>query len=121
MAETRKILGDPELALSVTCIRVPVLRAHTEVIRLGFEQAVDLEAARDVLKRAPGVRLVDDRERNHFPMPVEATGMDDVLVGRLRQTPGDPKHLDLMVCGDQLLKGAALNAVQIAEALHPAA
>ena len=117
MAETQKILDDPTLNMSVTCVRVPVLRAHTEVVHLTFSSKVDVEDARSLLEAAPGVCVVDAPDRNHFPMPNEASGENDVLVGRLRHDPGNPCSLNLMICGDQLLKGAALNAVQIAEAL----
>ncbi len=117
--ETRKILGDADLGISITCIRVPVLRAHTEVVNVEFDHPVAPEAAREVLAAADGVTLMDDVERNHYPMPLEATGRDDVLVGRIRRDPSNPNALNLMVCGDQLLKGAALNAIQIAEALAP--
>lgn len=117
VAETRKILGDPELGVSITCVRVPVLRAHTEVVNLAFDRPVSPEAAREALAGAPGVVVVDDPARNHFPMPNEASGRDEVLVGRLRPDPSEPNALNFMVCGDQLLKGAALNAVQIAEIL----
>ena len=117
MAETRKILGDSELNMTVTCIRVPVLRAHTEIVSVTFDRTIDLAAARAVLTEAEGVTVVDDPEQNHFPMPNEATGQDDVLVGRLRHDGSEANALNLMICGDQLLKGAALNAVQIAETL----
>ena len=117
MAETRKILGDADLDITITCVRVPVLRAHTEVINISFDAPVSPDAARAVLSEAAGVTVVDAPEDNRFPMPNEATGLDDVLVGRIRQDTSHPSSLNLMVCGDQLLKGAALNAVQIAEAL----
>jgi aspartate-semialdehyde dehydrogenase len=119
IAETRRILNRPQLPISVTCIRVPVLRAHGMAMQVTFDAPVDVDAARALLAAAPGVRLVDDRTRNHFPMPNEASGQDDVLVGRLRVDMGDPSGctLAMFVVGDQLLKGAALNAVQIAEAL----
>ena len=118
MAETRKILGDPDLDITITCLRVPVLRAHTEVINLTFDHPVSPDDARRVLESAPGVTVVDDPAKNRFPMPNEATGREDVLVGRVRRDTSNPHGLNLMVCGDQLLKGAALNAVQIAETLH---
>ncbi len=116
--ESRKILGMPELRVNVTCVRVPVLRAHSESVTVEFAGSAPSEAeARAVLEAAPGVRVVDDREANRFPMPVEASGGDDVLVGRIRQDPSNPNGLCLFLAGDQLLKGAALNAVQIAEAM----
>lgn len=118
--ETRKILGDPEIQVSPTCVRVPVPRAHSESITLTFERPVSESAAREALSAAPGVRLVDDRERNYFPMPVDASGGDNVLVGRIRKDLGQPdgRGLCLFACGDQLRKGAALDAVQILELLR---
>lgn len=116
MEETRKILEKPDLKINVTCIRVPILRAHTESVTIEFDgPAPSVEEVRAVLTNAPGVRLVDDRDANHFPTPLEASGQDDVLVGRIRQDVSNPNALSLMLSGDQLLKGAALNAVQIAE------
>jgi aspartate-semialdehyde dehydrogenase len=119
VAETRRILGIPELLIGITCIRVPVLRAHAMALTIEFDDVVSPAEARALLAAAPGLRLVDDRVANHFPMPSEASGQDDVLVGRIRTDIGDPsgRSLALFVAGDQLLKGAALNAVQIAEAL----
>ncbi|HPD91906.1 MAG: aspartate-semialdehyde dehydrogenase [Rhodobacter sp.] len=121
IAETRRILGRPDLPVSITCIRVPVLRAHGMAVTVEFDAPLSVAEARRRIAAAPGLRLVDDRAANHFPMPVEASGQEDVLVGRLRQDLGDPsgRSLALFVVGDQLLKGAALNAVQIAEALLP--
>lgn len=116
VAESQKILGRPDLKLFPTCVRVPVLRAHTESIYLEYADiAPSLDDARNKLRSAKGVRLIDDRERNHFPMPSEASNSYDVLVGRLRHDPANPYALALFASGDQLLKGAALNAVQIAE------
>ena len=116
MEETKKILGEPDLLINVTCIRVPILRAHTETVTIEFDgPAPSVEAAREALSHAPGVKLIDDREGNHFPTPLEASGKDDVLVGRIRQDLSNPNALCLMLSGDQLLKGAALHAVQIAE------
>jgi aspartate-semialdehyde dehydrogenase len=119
VAETRRILGTEALPVGITCIRVPVLRAHAMALTVEFDEVVPVEEARALLAAAPGVTLVDDRARNYFPMPSDATGQDDVLVGRLRPDSGDPsgRSLSLFVVGDQLLKGAALNAVQIAELL----
>jgi aspartate-semialdehyde dehydrogenase len=121
--ECRRILDMPELPIGVTCVRVPVLRAHAIALTVEFDRPVDPDLAREVLAAAPGVRVVDDRARNHFPMPSEAEGQGDVLVGRVRRDLGDPsgRSLALFVAGDQLLKGAALNAVQIAERLLPVA
>jgi aspartate-semialdehyde dehydrogenase len=109
----------PQLRISVTCIRVPVLRAHAIALTVEFERSVTPQAARELLARAPGVRVVDNVEHNHFPMPVEASGQGDVLVGRMRSDGSDPSghSLSMFIAGDQLLKGAALNAVQIAERL----
>jgi len=125
--ETRKIFGVPELRVSATCIRVPVLRAHSEAINLEFAQPFDADVARALLQKAPGVKLVEDWDRNYFPMPMEASGKDEVLVGRIRQDLSHPCGLELWLSGDQIRKGAALNAIQIAEllvrrgALKPAA
>ncbi len=117
--ETRKIFGLPDMAITATCIRVPVLRAHSEAINLTFCDPVTAEEIRDILSQAPGLELMDDRENNRFPTPIDATGRDDCLVGRIRQDLSQPdgRGIDLFVCGDQLRKGAALNAVQIAERL----
>ncbi len=119
VAELRKIMDLPELRVGVTCVRVPVLRAHSMAITAEFDSKVSVDAARALLSKAPGVKIVDDRERNHFPMPVESGGQNDVLVGRIREDISDPTghSLALFISGDQLLKGAALNAVQIAERL----
>jgi aspartate-semialdehyde dehydrogenase len=115
--ETRKIWNDAEVAVSPTCVRVPVLRAHSESIVVELEARPSLEAIYASYGAFEGVALVDDRERNHFPMPIEATGRDAVLVGRIRYDAGIPNGVALFACGDQLRKGAALNAVQIAERL----
>ena len=115
--ETRKIFGISNLRVTATCIRVPVLRAHSEAINIEFDGPFDLAKAREAIAAAPGVELREDWEKNYFPMPHEASGMDDVLVGRIRQDISDPNCIDLWICGDQIRKGAALNAVQIAELL----
>lgn len=116
--ESRKILHEPNLAITATCVRVPVLRAHSESINIEFaERRPSVDEAREALRAFPGVRVVDDRERNHFPMPIEASEREEVLVGRIREDVSNPMALDLFVSGDQLLKGAALNAVQIAEGM----
>lgn len=117
--ESRKILHAPELAIAATCVRVPVMRAHTQAVFLTFERPIAPEAAQQILSGAPGVRMVDDPKLNHFPMPIEASGRDEVLVGRIRRdtSDADGRGLALMISGDQLRKGAALNAVQIAEHL----
>ena len=115
--ETRKIFGVPDLRVSATCVRVPVLRAHSEALTVEFETPFSLETAREQINTAPGVELLEDWERNYFPMPIDASGKDEVLVGRIRQDLSDPNSLELWLCGDQIRKGAALNAVQIAELL----
>ena len=125
--ETRKIFGSPEIAITATCVRVPVLRAHSEAINLEFAHPFPVEKAREILAAAPGVKLVEDWQANYFPMPMEASGKDEVLVGRIRQDISHPCGLELWLSGDQIRKGAALNAIQIAELLvaknwlHPAA
>ena len=117
--ESRRILDAPELMVSSTCVRVPVLRAHSEAIHLEFDRTVDVDAARAALADAAGLEIVDDREGDRFPEPIHATERDEVLVGRIRRDPGVPegRGLALFAVGDQLRKGAALNAVQIAEAI----
>ncbi|MBW4647912.1 MAG: aspartate-semialdehyde dehydrogenase [Kastovskya adunca ATA6-11-RM4] len=115
--ETRKIFGVTELRVSATCVRVPVLRAHSEAINLEFVEPLPVATAREALAKANGVKLVEDWQANYFPMPVEATGRDEVLVGRIRQDISHPCGLELWLSGDQIRKGAALNAVQIAELL----
>jgi aspartate-semialdehyde dehydrogenase len=117
--ETRKIFADPDIRVSATCVRVPVLRAHSVAITFECERPITPLDVRRLLHGAPGLKLVDDAERNYFPMPRDASGQDDILVGRIRQDVSDPSghSIALFVSGDQLLKGAALNAVQIAEAL----
>ena len=117
--ETRKIFGDPRIMVTATCVRVPIPRAHSESINLEFERPITPQQVREILSGAPGVKIVDDRERNHFPMPLEASGQDDVFVGRIRQdiSRDDGRGIDLFVSGDQVRKGAATNAVQIAEKL----
>ncbi len=119
MDELRKILGAPDLRVGITCVRVPVLRAHAVALTVEFDTPFSADRAREILQGAPGVRVVDDAAANHFPMPSEASGRDEVLVGRIRADASDPTgcSLALFVVGDQLLKGAALNAVQIAEAV----
>jgi aspartate-semialdehyde dehydrogenase len=115
--ETRKIMHDDDICVSPTTIRIPVLRAHAESIVVETAAKIAVEDARAALAGAPGVVLVDDREANHFPMPIEVSGEDDVAVGRIRDDLSFENGLALFACGDQLLKGAALNAVQIAELL----
>jgi len=115
--ESRKIMGSPHLRLTATCVRVPVLRTHAEALNLEFEQPFPVEKARQLLAQAPGVALIEDWERNRFPMPIDVAGKDEVAVGRIRQDISEPKALELWLCGDQIRKGAALNALQIAELL----
>jgi aspartate-semialdehyde dehydrogenase len=119
MRETRKIFEDDRIAIGVTCVRVPVLRAHSEAITFECERPITEDEVRAVLSAAPGVKIVDDRVRNYFPMPVDASGQDDVLVGRIRRDLSDPSghSISMFAAADQLLKGAALNAIQIAELL----
>jgi aspartate-semialdehyde dehydrogenase len=117
--ETRKIFDCPDIAITCTCIRIPVLRAHCESINLEFTDPITPDQVRDLLSTAPGVSVLDDRENNRFPMPIDASGKDDIFVGRVRQDESIPENrgINLWVAGDQLRKGAALNAVQIAEKL----
>jgi aspartate-semialdehyde dehydrogenase len=117
--ETRKIFGDPSLAIGITCIRIPVLRAHCVSVTFECERPISPDEVREILAGAPGVRVVDDQARNYFPMPVDASGTDEILVGRIRRDLSDStgRSISIFSSGDQLLKGAALNAVQIAEAL----
>jgi len=119
MQETRKIFNEPDLRITATCVRVPVLRAHCISINFECTNPICVEEVRDLLATAPGVKIVDDPEKNYYPMPKDASGADDLLVGRIRQDVSDPtqRSISLFVAGDQLLKGAALNAVQIAEVL----
>jgi aspartate-semialdehyde dehydrogenase len=117
--ESRKMLHDDSIKVSCTCVRVPVMRAHSEALNLEFAEEITPEEARAILSTAPGVKLVDDPANKVYPMPVDATELYDVLVGRIRQdiSRDDKRGLDIFVAGDQVLKGAALNAVQIAEIL----
>jgi aspartate-semialdehyde dehydrogenase len=113
--ESRKILGLPNLKVSATCVRVPVLTTHSLAVHAIFEKEVSRKSAQDVLKNAAGVELVDDPESYSFPTPADVVGTDPTWVGRVRKSLDDPKALDLFVCGDNLRKGAALNTAQIAE------
>jgi len=115
--ETRKIFGTDEIKITATCVRVPVLRAHSEAINLEFAEPFSASQAREILKQASGVKVVEDWQANYFPMPAEASGKDEVLVGRIRQDISHPCGLEMWLSGDQIRKGAALNAVQIAELL----
>ncbi len=117
--EARKMLHLPELRLSCTCVRVPIARAHSESLNLEFESEITPEEAREILRRSPGVRVVDDPLNGGYPMPLDATAKYDVLAGRIRRdiSRDDGRGLEMFVSGDQLLRGAALNAVEIAEHL----
>jgi len=117
--ETRKIFGDPTIAIGITCVRIPVLRAHCMSVTFECEKPITPEEVRAIISKAPGCRVVDDQERNYFPMPVDASGKDEILVGRIRRDLSDStgRSISIFSAGDQLLKGAALNAVQIAEKL----
>jgi aspartate-semialdehyde dehydrogenase len=120
--ETRKIFHEPSLAIAATCVRVPVLRAHSESINLTFERPITPDEVRQLLRDTSGVAVVDDVEVGRFPMPVEASGRDEVLVGRIRRDVSQPdgRGIELFACGDQLRKGAALNALQLVELLADA-
>jgi aspartate-semialdehyde dehydrogenase len=114
--ESRKILHEENLRITATCIRVPVLRAHSESVNVEFDgPRPELPRVIEALASFPGVRVVDDALNNHFPMPIEASGRDEVLVGRIRADISNENAIDLFVCGDQILKGAALNGIQIAD------
>ena len=115
MKETKKIFHDDSVQVVATTIRVPVYRAHSEALFVELRRPMGLEEIYAALKKAPGVKIIDDRRKNYFPMPIEASGQDDVLVGRVRVDDTAPNGIALFVSGDQLRKGAALNAVQIAE------
>ncbi len=115
--ETRKILEDDNIWVNATCVRVPILRAHSEALNVTFHNPITVAEAYATLNGAPGLKILEDRKNNRFPMPIDASGQEDVLCGRIRLDPSFPNTLDLWVVGDQLLKGAALNAVQIAELL----
>jgi aspartate-semialdehyde dehydrogenase len=115
--ETRKILGDGEIRISATCVRVPVVSGHSEAVNVETREPLSPEQARELLAAAPGVTVVDDPQASRFPMAIEAAGKDDVFVGRIRRDPGNEKALDLWVVSDNLRKGAATNAVQVAELL----
>ena len=115
--ETRKILGDPSIRVSATCVRVPVVTGHSEAVNVETKEPLSAERARELLSAAPGVTVVDDPAAARYPMAVEAAGRDDVFVGRIRRDPGNERALDLWVVSDNLRKGAATNAVQLAELL----
>ena len=116
MAETRKIMGCPDIAVSATCVRVPVAMGHSEAINVEFERPITAEQAREILSKAPGVEVVDDPAASRYPLAADAAGKDAVFVGRIRKDPSRPNALDLWCVADNIRKGAALNAVQIVEA-----
>jgi aspartate-semialdehyde dehydrogenase len=115
--ESRKILGLPDLRVSATCVRVPVITTHSLTVHARFAHEVDADEARALLESADGVKVVDDPENKQFPTPIDVVGTDPTWVGRIRRSIDDPRSLDLFVCGDNLRKGAALNTAQIAELL----
>ncbi|HEU5310460.1 MAG TPA: aspartate-semialdehyde dehydrogenase, partial [Candidatus Eisenbacteria bacterium] len=115
--ETRKIMGLPPIPISATCVRVPVERAHSESIQITTRSPLSLEQIRAAIAAAPGVSLLDSPREDVYPTPLSVSGQDDVYVGRIRRHPDEPATYDLWVVGDQIRKGAALNAVQIAEEL----
>ena len=115
--EGRKIMHLPEMNVSCTCVRVPVMRSHSISVKLHFDKHITVEEAREVLKDAPGVKLVDDLKNKQYPMPLETSGQDIVYVGRIRPDITDENGLCLWCCGDQVRKGAATNCIQIAELL----
>ncbi len=115
--ETKKMFHDDSIKISATTVRVPIMRAHSESINIELEKRLEVDEVRKILEKAPGIKVVDDRAKNYFPMPNDVTGEYDTLVGRIRHDISSDTGLDLFVVGDQLLKGAALNAVQIAELL----
>jgi aspartate-semialdehyde dehydrogenase len=117
--ETRKILGLPDLPVAATCVRVPVVVGHSLAVHAVFDREVSREAAQQVLRDADGVELLDDPERGVYPTPADMAGTDPTWVGRVRQSQDDPRAIDMFVCGDNLRKGAALNAAQIAELIVP--
>jgi aspartate-semialdehyde dehydrogenase len=119
LKETQKIFDCSSIAITCTCVRVPVVRTHCESINLEFTNPITPEQVTELLSTAPGVSIIDDRENNRFPMPTDASGKDDVYVGRIREDESIPEHrgINLWVAGDQIRKGAALNAIQIAEIL----
>jgi aspartate-semialdehyde dehydrogenase len=118
MNETRKILGDPSIRVSATCVRVPVLNGHSEAVNVQTREPLAPERARALLDAAPGVTVVDDPDAALYPLAIDASGHDDVFVGRIRRDPGHERALDLWIVADNLRKGAATNAVQVAELLH---
>ena len=117
MNETRKILGDQSIRISATCVRVPVVTGHSEAVNVQTRDRLTPERARELLERAPGIAVVDDPAAARYPLATDAAGSDDVFVGRIRRDPGNERALDLWIVADNLRKGAATNAVQLAELL----
>jgi len=115
--ETRKIFDEPNLKITATCVRVPVYFGHSEAINVQFEKEISVEKAKDILSNSPGVKVVDEPEKSLYPLPIHCAGKDDVFVGRIRKDPSSENTLDMWVVSDNIRKGAALNAVQIAEKL----
>jgi aspartate-semialdehyde dehydrogenase len=118
MDETRKILHDPQIRISATCVRVPIVNGHSEAVNVQTRVSIAPERARELLREAPGVTVLDDPHAALYPLAIDASGKDDVFVGRIRRDPGNERALDLWIVADNLRKGAALNAVQLAETLH---
>ena len=118
MDETRKILDDSQIRISATCVRVPIVNGHSEAVNVQTRVPIAPERARELLREAPGVTVLDDPHAALYPLAIDASGKDDVFVGRIRRDPGNERALDLWIVADNLRKGAALNAVQLAEALH---
>jgi aspartate-semialdehyde dehydrogenase len=116
--ETRKILDDPQIAISATCVRVPVVNCHSEAVNVQTRHALSPERARELLEGAPGVTVLDDPAAALYPLAIDAGDSDDVFVGRIRRDPGHERALDLWIVADNLRKGAATNAIQLAELLH---
>jgi aspartate-semialdehyde dehydrogenase len=117
MNETRKILGDPSIRISATCVRVPVVTGHSEAVNVQTRDVLSPERARELLRGAPGVTVIDDPEAALYPLAIDAAGKDEVFVGRIRRDPGHERALDLWIVADNLRKGAATNAIQLAELL----
>ena len=118
MNETRKILGDGEIRISATCVRVPVITGHSEAVNVQTREALSPERARELLQDAPGVAVIDEPDAARYPLAIDAAGRDEVFVGRIRRDPGHERALDVWIVSDNLRKGAATNAVQLAELLH---
>lgn len=113
--ETRKILDEPQLPISATCVRVPVFVGHSEAVNVQFEEELSAQEAREILKASPGLKVLDDPQKSLYPVPLEVAGKDEVYIGRIREDHSAPRCLNLWVVGDNIRKGAALNTIQIAE------